>query len=156
MARVRDRPIKNLTLQKKPINRSGTAESADLRKFGLAMCMILHRTYLLGYRRLQWDLTIAFLRVSRGPQARWIRSPPYPHVSHHYSHKPKFKNRPWTYPTVAFLVGCAGYLAYQNNQLFRHTCLAVVRCSRVAGLCQVAVMVFVLMFVHRSCYSRSN
>lgn len=38
-------------------------------------------------------------------------------------------------PVSLLLLGGAGVLVYEYNQPFRHTVLAVVRCSRVAGLC---------------------
>jgi len=42
-----------------------------------------------------------------------------------------------TYSTaIAFGVG-VGYIAYENYRPFRHTALAVVRCSRVAGECML-------------------
>ncbi|KAI0785656.1 ABC1 family-domain-containing protein [Abortiporus biennis] len=40
---------------------------------------------------------------------------------------------PWiAYPTTFILLAGAGFLAYENSQPFRHTVLAVVRCSRIA------------------------
>lgn len=38
-------------------------------------------------------------------------------------------------PATLLLLGGAGVLVYEYNQPFRHTVLAVVRCSRVAGSC---------------------
>ena len=36
-------------------------------------------------------------------------------------------------PAALLTVGALGYVTYENYQPFRHTVLAVVRCSRVAG-----------------------
>ncbi len=42
---------------------------------------------------------------------------------------------PWIfYPTCAVILGTACFVAYETSQPFRHTVLAVVRCSRVAGI----------------------
>lgn len=38
-----------------------------------------------------------------------------------------------TVPTTLLVLGGLGYAAYENYKPFRHTMLAVVRCSRVAG-----------------------
>ena len=38
-----------------------------------------------------------------------------------------------TVPATILAAGALGYVAYENYQPFRHTVLAVVRCSRVAG-----------------------
>ncbi|TFK75415.1 ABC1-domain-containing protein [Pluteus cervinus] len=51
---------------------------------------------------------------------------------HPHSLQPIARN-PWIlYPTTFLVVGGVGVLAYHNYQPFRHTVLAVVRCSRVA------------------------
>lgn len=70
------------------------------------------------------------------------------------------KLKPWVYvvPTTVLVVGCVGVLAYNYNQPFRHTALAVVRCSRVAGesslslkdLCHRPVRTQRLQFLARS------
>ena len=57
----------------------------------------------------------------------------------HYHHR--FRRRasqatssPWIfYPSCMVLLGAAGFIGYNTSQPFRHTVLAVVRCSRVAG-----------------------
>lgn len=46
---------------------------------------------------------------------------------------PKLKSWVYVVPTTLLVVGGAGVLAYNYNQPFRHTALAVVRCSRIAG-----------------------
>ena len=38
-----------------------------------------------------------------------------------------------TVPATLLVLGGLGYIAYENYKPFRHTVLAVVRCSRVAG-----------------------
>lgn len=44
------------------------------------------------------------------------------------------KSKPWVlYPVSVLLLGGASWVAYENVQPFRHTLLASVRCSRVAG-----------------------
>lgn len=43
---------------------------------------------------------------------------------------------PWIiYPASALLLGGASYVAYEHFQPFRHTLLAVARCSRIARTC---------------------
>jgi len=39
------------------------------------------------------------------------------------------------YPATALLLGGAGYAAHENELPFRHALLAVMRCSRIAGMC---------------------
>lgn len=46
---------------------------------------------------------------------------------------PKLNGWLYVIPTTVLVVGGAGVLAYNYNQPFRHTALAVVRCSRIAG-----------------------
>lgn len=90
--------------------------------------MIFRHTHYSGWWRYQQDsITYAL----RDPRARWIRISPHLCGSHHQGFR--IRRRPWAYPMAALLVGGAGYLAYQNHQPFRYTCLAAVRCWRVAG-----------------------
>ena len=44
-------------------------------------------------------------------------------------------------PTTVLVLGGVGVLAYNYNQPFRHTVLAVVRCSRIAGMPRLSVLV---------------
>ena len=37
---------------------------------------------------------------------------------------------------MVLAVGAAGWLGYETHQPFRHTVLAVIRCSRIAGGCK--------------------
>lgn len=47
---------------------------------------------------------------------------------------PRSKLKPYiTVPATLLVAGGIGYVTYENYQPFRHTVLAVVRCSRVAG-----------------------
>lgn len=47
---------------------------------------------------------------------------------------PKRGPRPYVTVSATLLaIGGTGYVAYENYQPFRHTVLAVARCSRVAG-----------------------
>ena len=46
------------------------------------------------------------------------------------------KTSPWIfYPTCAVIFGAACFVTYQTSQPFRHSVLALVRCSRAAGRC---------------------
>ena len=47
---------------------------------------------------------------------------------------------PLVTPSRSLLLGGAGVLAYNYNQPFRHTVLAVVRCSRIAGTPHLSVL----------------
>ncbi|KAF9531663.1 ABC1 family-domain-containing protein [Crepidotus variabilis] len=67
----------------------------------------------------------AFTNQSRGLS----RSKP---IRNHRSGFPT--TSPWIfYPTCALVLGGTGLVAYETSQPFRHTVLAVARCSRVAG-----------------------
>ena len=65
---------------------------------------------------------------------RGFRNPVHPH----HTTKGKEHQRGWRSPW-AFYSGCAvalgvvGVVGYESNKPFRHTVLAVVRCSKVAG-----------------------
>ena len=47
---------------------------------------------------------------------------------------PKLNSWVFVVPTTLLILGGAGVLAYNYNQPFRHTALAAVRCSRIAGM----------------------
>lgn len=50
------------------------------------------------------------------------------------NHRPGWRPSRWLlYPTTLLLLSGVGITAYENNQPFRHSILAAVRCSRVAG-----------------------
>ncbi|KAF9447494.1 atypical/ABC1/ABC1-B protein kinase [Macrolepiota fuliginosa MF-IS2] len=109
--------------------------------------MVLHRTYLVGWRRLQRNSTSTVFSVANGHQTRWFRNPPRLHqIPRHHTHKTYVNERPWIYSAAALLVGGAGYIAYQNYQPFRHTCLAAIRCSRVAGAAIIGAIDYKLTF----------
>ncbi|KAN0091092.1 ABC1 family domain containing protein [Tylopilus felleus] len=56
---------------------------------------------------------------------------------------------PWLlYPAAALLLGGAGYVASENYQPFRHTLLAVVRCSRIAGAAIAGAIDYKYTFAH--------
>ncbi|KXN90583.1 ABC1 family protein C15C4.02 [Leucoagaricus sp. SymC.cos] len=110
--------------------------------------MILHRTYLLGLWQSQQQQTAGLFISSKGLQGRWIRTLPHPHLTHNQQ-KARIKSKPWIYPAVTLLAVGAGYYAYQNHQPFRHTCLAVVRCSRVAGAAILGAIDYKLTFARR-------
>lgn len=63
--------------------------------------------------------------------------PESPHRRHRFRHRAyQATNNPWIfYPTCLVVLGAAGFIGYNTSQPFRHTALAVVRCSRVAGEC---------------------
>ncbi|TFK44716.1 ABC1 family-domain-containing protein [Crucibulum laeve] len=55
-------------------------------------------------------------------------------VKHGASSAGKARRNPWiVYPTMVGLIGTASYIAYNTSQPFRHSVLAVVRCSRVGA-----------------------
>jgi aarF domain-containing kinase len=58
-----------------------------------------------------------------------------------------------TVPATLLAVGALGYLTYENYQPFRHTVLAVVRCSRVAGMGQLLLCcrMICLKYLLRGC-----
>ena len=58
------------------------------------------------------------------------------------STRPLPKLNGWLYvvPTTVLVVGGAGVLAYNYNQPFRHTVLAVARCSRIGGTLSSALI----------------
>ncbi|KAH9917881.1 ABC1-domain-containing protein [Epithele typhae] len=60
----------------------------------------------------------------------------------------KLKN-PWlvVVPTSMLILGGAGVLAYNYNQPFRHTALAVVRCSRIAEAAVLGAVDYKMTFV---------
>ena len=62
--------------------------------------------------------------------------PELPHYRRYFrrsAYRPAAK-RPWFfYPSCVVLLGVAGLVGYHTSQPLRHTVLAVVRCSRVAG-----------------------
>lgn len=61
-------------------------------------------------------------------QIRWLRRVE-PHNTASWS-----KTSLWIfYPTCAVVFGATCFVAYQTSQPFRHSVLAIVRCSRVAG-----------------------
>jgi aarF domain-containing kinase len=69
-------------------------------------------------------------------QTRWLQTiePPNTHKSSGYSGWSK--TSPWIFhPSCAVIFGAACFVTYQTSQPFRHSVLAVVRCSRVAGKC---------------------
>ncbi|KAF8135469.1 ABC1 family-domain-containing protein [Boletus edulis] len=63
---------------------------------------------------------------------------------------PSSTRRPWfLYPlATAMLLGGAGYVAYENYQPFRHTVLAVVRCSRIARAAIAGAIDYKYTFAH--------
>jgi hypothetical protein len=55
----------------------------------------------------------------------------YSHSGHNHHRTP---TSPWIfYPTCAVILGAACFITYQTSQPFRHSVLAALRCSRVAG-----------------------
>ncbi|KAI0063635.1 ABC1-domain-containing protein [Artomyces pyxidatus] len=68
---------------------------------------------------------------ARTPFSRWPIRPPKPHVKHAPLKQPRVQ--PWVaYSTALVLVSGATWIAYESVEPFRHSVLAVVRCSRVA------------------------
>lgn len=70
-----------------------------------------------------------------------------PHIlpSHHSRYR---RANPWVfYPTCALILGTACFATYQTSQSFRHTVLAVVRCSRVAGAAILSAIDYKLVMV---------
>jgi len=90
---------------------------------------------------------MSVLRHARLPGSRNVRPPilfqrnlvtsrlELPYYRHRFRRRAsQATNRPWIfYPTCVVLLGTAGFIGYNISQPFRHTVLAVVRCSRVAG-----------------------
>ncbi|KAF9227405.1 ABC1-domain-containing protein [Gyrodon lividus] len=67
------------------------------------------------------------------------------------SSKKRRRANPWIlYPATvtALLLGCAGYVAYEKRQPFRHAVLAVVRCSRVAQAAITGAIDYKRTFAH--------
>lgn len=104
-----------------------------------AVPVVLHKSGLLGARgrfmlslglRARRTPSIAFTRrLTRLPQRR-SRSPlPLPFRSDVTSGARSFA----TYSIAAAFGAGVGFIAYENYPPFRHTLLAVVRCSRVAS-----------------------
>ncbi|KAI0744860.1 ABC1-domain-containing protein [Earliella scabrosa] len=59
---------------------------------------------------------------------------------------PKLNGWLYVVPTTLLVVGGAGVLAYNYNQPFRHTALAVVRCSRIAEAAVLGAIDYKLTF----------
>jgi aarF domain-containing kinase len=69
-------------------------------------------------------------------QTRWLRTVVPSNTYHNGGYSGWSKTSPWIfYPTCAVIFGAACLVAYQTSQPFRHSVLAVVRCSRVASKC---------------------
>ena len=65
-------------------------------------------------------------------QTRWLRTIKHPDT--HSTDSSWSKTGPWIiYPTCAVIFGAACFVTYQTSQPFRHSLLAFLRCSRVAG-----------------------
>ncbi|KAF7782568.1 hypothetical protein Agabi119p4_1944 [Agaricus bisporus var. burnettii] len=107
--------------------------------------MILHRTYSLGWQRFQRSSQSTLLGTPRQP--RWVRTLL---DSHHIPRAQRGQKlnavKPWMYPTAVLLVGGTGFIAYHQYQPFRHICLAVLRCSRVAGAAVLGAIDYKLTF----------
>lgn len=61
------------------------------------------------------------------------------------------RTSPWiSYPATLLLLSGATWYAYENYQPFRHTVLAVVRCSRVGGILLPFVLHILIMTINIS------
>lgn len=55
---------------------------------------------------------------------------------------------PWiAWPTTVVVLAGAGIVAYETYQPFRHTVLAVVRCSRIGGMYDVLFVLSILLII---------
>lgn len=52
-----------------------------------------------------------------------------------------FPKSRWSYSIALLAIGGVGTIVYNVNDPFRHTCLAVIRCSRVARTCLLGYLV---------------
>lgn len=93
-----------------------------------------HRTVFKSFQLFLHANVVHSSRLSRtGPKYRPLSTGAAPISTKRSSAKP------WIlYPATALLLGGAGYVAYENYQPFRHTLLAVVRCSRIARMCTIS------------------
>lgn len=91
--------------------------------------------------------------VKKAGQRRNLSTPLRNYSSEHSNSPPRNRGRPslknyLTPPATLLLVGAAGYLAYEQYQPFRHTVLAVVRCSRIAGADASYYTIYVILTLH--------
>ncbi|RDB16803.1 ABC1 family protein MCP2 [Hypsizygus marmoreus] len=80
---------------------------------------------------LSWRRHIQPSHIFQCSQFRHIRIPKRPP---NHTKPPTQPRNPWIlYSTPVLLLGGASWVAYEQSQPFRHTVLAFIRCSRVAG-----------------------
>ena len=72
----------------------------------------------LCQRQTRWLRTIEFLNTHNNGYSGWNKTSPSSWIF---------------YPTCVVIFGAACFVTYQTSQPFRHSVLALVRCSRVAG-----------------------
>ena len=71
-------------------------------------------------------------------QTRWSRTIQRLNTHNNGGYSGWSKTGPWIfYPTCAVIFGAACFVTYQTSQPFRHSILALVRCTRVAGICLI-------------------
>ncbi|KDQ53504.1 hypothetical protein JAAARDRAFT_136813 [Jaapia argillacea MUCL 33604] len=71
----------------------------------------------------------------------------YDHHQSHRAHGRPPQKSPWVlYPGAIVFLGAAGLVAYKTNRPFRHSVLAVVRCSRVAAAAVLGIVDYKMTF----------
>ncbi|TBU26458.1 ABC1-domain-containing protein [Dichomitus squalens] len=110
------------------------------------------RCSALCFRRLGFP-TQHFLRAQSTSRHSFAQRHKQSAISAHANVAQKFRNSlpnltPWVYvvPTTLLVLGGTGVLAYNYNQPFRHTALAVVRCSRIAEAAILGAIDYKMVF----------
>lgn len=109
----------------KPLARKEINKKAVPRVWSVQIWSKLKSMSLLhGNCFSRWRLRLSYIpNISR----RHLRI-----ARHRFS--PNEGSKSWAvYPVTVLVLGGAGWVAFENVQTFRHSVLATVRCSRVAG-----------------------